>query len=49
MSVLPACMYVCHMHAFWKSEEGVRSPGTWVPDDCEPPWGCWKLNPGPLQ
>lgn len=33
---------------------GLRSPGTGVPDGCvtdacEVPYGCWELNPGPLQ
>lgn len=32
MNVLPACMYVRHMHdgCAWKSGEGIRSPGTEV-------------------
>ena len=30
-------------------EEGVKSPGTKIKDTCEPPCGCWDLNPGPLQ
>jgi hypothetical protein len=34
---LPACMHVYHGHTWylWKSEEGVRSPGTGVTDGCE--------------
>ena len=30
------------------SVEGVWSPGTRV-TDCEPPYGCWESNLGPLQ
>lgn len=29
--------------------EGVVSPGPGVMDGYEPPCGCWKSNPGPLQ
>jgi hypothetical protein len=31
-----------------KSEEGIRSPGTWnlSQDCCEPQSGCWELKPG---
>ena len=28
--------------------DGVISPGTGVIDNCEPPYGCWGLNSGPL-
>jgi hypothetical protein len=28
--------------------EGARSSGTGVVDSCEP-YGCWKLNSGPLE
>lgn len=39
MSVLPACMYMYHMHAccLQRLEEGVRSCGTGVKDGCGPP------------
>ena len=49
VSILATCMAV-HMYARCpqKSEEGIRSPGTRVTDGCEPPCGCWKVNPGPL-
>lgn len=26
-----------------RSEEGIGSPGTGVPDSCEPPRGCWAF------
>lgn len=44
MSVLPACIYVCHMRAWFlqRSEAGVGSPGTRAMDGCEPPGGCWE-------
>lgn len=45
LSALPECMSVTHMHAWWKPEEDVRSPGTGLVDGCEWPCGCW----GPLQ
>ena len=32
-----------------KAENGVRSPGTGVTDDCEPPCGCWESKPEALQ
>ncbi|CAO2634374.1 E3 ubiquitin-protein ligase NEDD4, partial [Lemmus lemmus] len=32
-----------------KTEEGVGSPGSEVTDGCEPPCGCWELNPGSLE
>lgn len=36
MSILLACMSVCHVHAWytWTLEEGVRFPGSGV-TDCE--------------
>lgn len=42
MGVLPACMYVCHIHAwnFCGPEESVGSPGTGEADACEPTYGC---------
>lgn len=51
MTVLPACISVYHMHAWCpqRSEEGIRSPGTGVPDNCELPCGCWDLNLGSLE
>jgi len=32
----------------WRSE-AIRSLGTGVADSCEPPDGCWELNPGPQE
>lgn len=29
--------------------ESVRSPGTRVTDNCEPPCDCWELNSGPQE
>lgn len=50
MGILPACMYVNHMHAWGlQIEEGVGCPGTEVTHDCEPPCGSLELNPGPLE
>lgn len=45
------CIYLYHMHAWSpkKTKEGVRSPGTEVMDDFEPPRGFWMLNLCPLK
>lgn len=50
-SVLPACTYVYHIHAWHpqRSEETVRSTGTGVTGYCEIPFGCWDPNVAPLQ
>lgn len=32
-----------------KTEEGGGSPGSDVTDTCEPPCGCWELNPNSLE
>ncbi|EDL84129.1 neural precursor cell expressed, developmentally down-regulated gene 4A, isoform CRA_d [Rattus norvegicus] len=32
-----------------KNEEGGGSPGSDVTDTCEPPCGCWELNPSSLE
>jgi hypothetical protein len=29
--------------------EGARSPITGATESCELPFGCWELNPGPLE
>jgi hypothetical protein len=44
-------MFIRHMCAWslWWSEEGIRSPRTGVTGGCEPMYGCWELNPGPVQ
>jgi len=43
LGVLTAvCLCVCLC-------EGSRSPGTGVTDSCELSYGCWELNPGPLE
>lgn len=42
LSALEFCLHICLC-------QGVRSPGTGVTDSCELPWGCWELNPGPLE
>lgn len=51
MSILPACMHVHHVHAWYlqRSEEGIGSPRTRVTDGCEPLSEFKKLNPGSLQ
>jgi hypothetical protein len=53
MNVLPSCIYVCSVSMCvqcpQRSEEDVRSPGTGMADDCDPPCVYWELNPGLLQ
>ena len=47
-----ACMYVCAPHVCVvpkEAREGTNFPGTGVMDGCEPPHGCWELNPGDQQ
>lgn len=38
MAVLPACV---------PEKEDIQSPGTGATGNCELPYWCWKLNPGP--
>jgi hypothetical protein len=40
-----ACVYMEHT-VLQSPEKGIGFPG-WY--GCEPPCGCWELNPGPLQ
>ena len=40
MSILLACMQ--------RPEEGIRSSGMGVTDNCELPCGCWESNPGSM-
>ena len=49
-------MNVCFVSLFatfvphpWRSEEGIRSPGTGGTGGLEPLCGCWKSNLAPLQ
>lgn len=50
MIILPACVYMYHMHAWFphKLEEIIRSIGTIVTDDHDPPHGFQEPIPGPL-
>ena len=41
--IFNSCALVFCLHS------GVRSSGAGVADSCEPPGGCWELNPGPLK
>ena len=40
-------VYAHHVQAWSKEDAG--SPGIETTDVREPPCGCWKSNPGPLQ
>lgn len=52
-TVLPAWMFVClHLHARYaqkRPEDGIRSPGTEVPENCNLPRRFWELNWDPLK
>lgn len=37
-------MFVCAWCS-WRPEEGVRSPELQLQVICDPPGGCWELNP----
>lgn len=39
------CVCVCPC----RLEEGIVCPGAEVMDSCEPPYGFWESNPGPLE
>lgn len=50
MGISLAFMSVHHLHTVPpEAEEGVRSPGAGVRDDCDPPHGCWESSAGPLE
>lgn len=44
--VLPACMFVCHMHNgyLWRTEEDIRFSGTALTDSCEATGRYWVLG-----
>lgn len=45
MAVLPACMYVHHVHAVpTEARRGCKIPWTWSYS-----FGCWESNLGPLE
>lgn len=49
---MPACVFVYWVHALYPERpgEGAEFPWNWSYRwFCEPPCGCWQLNPGPLQ
>jgi hypothetical protein len=45
MWVFCLCLCLCTTEL----EEGIESPGTGFTDGCEPSFGCWELNLGPLE
>ena len=48
VGILPACVYVHYIHAWWLQRPGIRFPGTGFKDSWEPPCGCWESSLGPL-
>lgn len=46
VDVLPT--FVTAPHVPTEARRGGGSPGARVTDSCEPPQGCWELNPGHL-
>lgn len=49
MNTLHICVSTMYVQYPQRPEEGAGSPGTAVIDCCEPPFVCWKSNPGPLE
>lgn len=46
---MSVCLHTCIIaHMCLVPKEDTGSPGTGV-ISCEPPCGCWGMNPGPLQ
>lgn len=47
MGVLHRCMPIHCVHAscIGKAKQDARAPGNGATDTCEPPHGCWELNP----
>lgn len=43
------CVCVCMPAAIGGQKKRLESLELGVTDGCEPPWGCWELNPGSLQ
>lgn len=43
------CICTACMSSALKVGRSIRSPGTGIVDNCEPPCKCWDSNPGPLQ
>lgn len=42
------CMCITYVQCRWRSEKGVRAPGTRVTDGCEKRSGCWESDSGLL-
>ena len=50
MGVLPAFLYVYHVHAMPADvRRGCDIPRNGVTEGCGPPSGYWELNSGPVQ
>ena len=49
-SVLPACVFMCHMFAWfpWRLEDDTRSPGAGVTRTCDPLCGILRAKLGSL-
>lgn len=51
MDVLPPCMSVHHIHAWWlpRPQKSLPQSGTGVTSGCEPPRGCREVQLSPLE
>lgn len=49
LDVFILCVSECFAWYTQKREKGTGSPRTGAMDYCEPPCGCYDLNPGPLK
>lgn len=51
IGILSACLLLVQQISIWfqRRSEALDSPGTGITGGFEPPCGCWKLKPSPLQ
>lgn len=42
-------MYVSVLHVWLVPMEAKNTPGTRITEGCEPLWGCWELDLGPIE
>lgn len=47
--MLPMSVGVLCAWCLWRPDGSTKSPGTGIRAVCEPPWGYWESNPGPLK
>lgn len=45
MDVLSSSIHHLHTQCLWRPVEGVRSPGSWITDNCQLLCSCWESKP----